>query len=43
MRLGPKHRLPALPDAVFALTPPLPGEREAVTQAREVLARQLVV
>ncbi|TCW79597.1 LysR family transcriptional regulator [Burkholderia sp. SRS-46] len=43
MRLGAKFRLPALPDAVFSLTPPLPGEREAVTQAREVLARQLLV
>ncbi|RQQ10867.1 LysR family transcriptional regulator [Burkholderia stagnalis] len=43
MRLGAKYRLPALPDAVFSLTPPLPGEREAVTQAREVLARQLLV
>lgn len=43
MRLGAKYRLPALPDAVFSLTPPLPDEREAVTQAREVLARQLLV
>ncbi|WP_431824762.1 LysR family transcriptional regulator [Burkholderia sp. F1] len=43
VRLGAKHHLPALPDAVFSLTPPLPGEREAVTQEREVLARQLLV
>ncbi|MCO8648891.1 LysR family transcriptional regulator, partial [Burkholderia multivorans] len=35
--------LPALPDAVFSLTPPMPGERETVTQAREVLSRQLLV
>lgn len=42
-RLGAKHRLPPLPDAVFSLTPPLPGERETVAQAREVLARQLLV
>jgi hypothetical protein len=44
MRLGgAKYRLPALPDAVFSLTPPMPGERETVTQAREVLSRQLLV
>jgi hypothetical protein len=43
VRLPPRHRLPALPEAVFSLTPPLAGESETVTQAREVLARQLVV
>ncbi|EKS9819920.1 LysR family transcriptional regulator, partial [Burkholderia cepacia] len=43
MRLGAKYRLPPLPDAVFSLTPPMPGEREAVTQAREVLSRQLLM
>ncbi|MEM5315086.1 LysR family transcriptional regulator [Paraburkholderia sp. JHI869] len=43
MRLGPKYRLPALPDAVFSLMPPHPGEGDTVTQAREVLARQLLV
>lgn len=42
-RLGTKHRLPALPEAVFSLTPPQTGERETVTQARELLARQLLV
>jgi hypothetical protein len=35
--------LPVLPEAVFSLTPPLPGERETVAQAREVLSRQLLV
>jgi DNA-binding transcriptional LysR family regulator len=43
VRLGAKYRLPVLPEAVFSLTPPYPGEREAVTQAREVLSRQLLV
>jgi hypothetical protein len=43
VRLGPKHRLPTLPDAVFSLLPPHPGEGDTVTQAREVLARQLLV
>jgi DNA-binding transcriptional LysR family regulator len=43
VRLGPKHRLPALPEAVFSLTPPLHGERDTVAQARQVLARQLLV
>ncbi|HDR9270594.1 TPA: LysR family transcriptional regulator [Burkholderia vietnamiensis] len=43
VRLGAKYRLPALPDAVFSLTPPMPGERETVTQAREVLSRQLLM
>ncbi|WP_321843421.1 LysR family transcriptional regulator [Paraburkholderia bannensis] len=43
VRLSARHKLPALPEAVFSLTPPLPGENETVTQAREVLARQLVV
>ncbi|CAD6520887.1 HTH-type transcriptional regulator HdfR [Paraburkholderia hiiakae] len=43
VRLGPKHRLPVLPDAVFSLMPPHPGEGDTVTQAREVLARQLLV
>jgi DNA-binding transcriptional LysR family regulator len=43
VRLGSKHRLPALPEAVFSLTPPLAGERDTVTQARDVLARQLLV
>ncbi|WP_134043482.1 LysR family transcriptional regulator [Paraburkholderia caballeronis] len=43
VRLGAKGRLPKLPDAVFSLTPPLPGEQETVTRAREVLARQLLV
>lgn len=43
VKLGARHRLPALPEAVFSLTPPLPGERETVTQAREVLSRQLLV
>jgi DNA-binding transcriptional LysR family regulator len=43
VRLGPKHRLPALPEAVFSLLPPQAGERETVTRAREVLARQLLV
>jgi DNA-binding transcriptional LysR family regulator len=43
MRLGAKYRLPPLPDAVFSLTPPMPGERGTVTQAREMLARQLVM
>lgn len=43
VRLGAKYRLPALPEAVFSLTPPHPGERETVTQAREVLARQFLV
>ncbi|WP_321911806.1 MULTISPECIES: LysR family transcriptional regulator [unclassified Paraburkholderia] len=43
VRLGPKHRLPTLPDAVFSLMPPHPGEGDTVTQAREVLARQLLV
>ncbi|QNB16589.1 LysR family transcriptional regulator [Paraburkholderia tropica] len=43
MKLGTRHRLPALPEAVFSLTPPLPGERETVAQAREVLSRQLLV
>ncbi|MEX3980304.1 LysR family transcriptional regulator [Paraburkholderia sp. EG287A] len=43
MRLGPKHRLPPLPDAVFSLLPPHPGEGDTVTQAREVLSRQLLV
>jgi hypothetical protein len=43
VRLGAKHRLPALPDAVFSLLPPHPGEGDTVTQAREVLARQLLV
>jgi hypothetical protein len=42
VRLGAKHRFPALPDAVFSLTPHS-GERETVTQAREVLTRQLLV
>lgn len=42
VRLGAKHHLPALPEAVFSLTPPYPGERETVTQAREVLSRQLL-
>jgi hypothetical protein len=35
--------LPALPEAVFSLMPPHPGEQDTVTQAREVLARQLLV
>ncbi|RAR49162.1 LysR family transcriptional regulator [Paraburkholderia unamae] len=43
VRLGAKHRLPVLPEAVFSLMPPHPGEQETVTQAREVLARQLLV
>jgi DNA-binding transcriptional LysR family regulator len=43
VRVGAKHRLPALPEAVFSLTPPLHGEQETVTQAREVLARQLLM
>ncbi|HDR9159154.1 LysR family transcriptional regulator [Burkholderia vietnamiensis] len=43
VRLGARYRLPALPDAVFSLTPPMPGERETVTQAREVLSRQLLM
>lgn len=43
VRLGAKYRLPALPEAVFSLTPPHPSEREAVAQAREVLSRQLLV
>lgn len=43
VRLGAKHRLPALPDAVFSLMPPHPGEADTVTQARKVLARQLLV
>lgn len=42
VRLGAKYRLPALPDAVFSLTPPHPGEQETVRQAREVLSRQLL-
>lgn len=42
-RLGPKHRLPVLPEAVFSLMPPNAEERDTVTQAREVLARQLLV
>jgi hypothetical protein len=41
--LGPKHRLPVLPEAVFSLMPPHADERDTVTQAREVLARQLLV
>jgi DNA-binding transcriptional LysR family regulator len=43
VRLGTRFRLPVLPEAVFSLTPPLPGERETVAQAREVLSRQLLV
>ena len=43
VRLGSKHRLPQLPEAVFSLLPPHPGAREKVTQARGVLARQLLV
>jgi DNA-binding transcriptional LysR family regulator len=43
VRVGARHRLPALPEAVFSLMPPQPGEQETVTQAREVLARQLLV
>lgn len=43
VRLGVKYRLPPLPEAVFSLTPPQPGEQETVAQAREVLSRQLLV
>jgi len=43
VRLGSKHRLPVLPEAVFSLMPPHPGERDTVMQAREALARQLLV
>lgn len=43
VRLGPKYRLPALPEAVFSLLPPRAGERDTVTQARALLARQLLV
>jgi DNA-binding transcriptional LysR family regulator len=43
VRLCAKHGLPALPDAVFMLTPPRPGESQVVAQARELLAKQLLV
>jgi len=43
VRLGAKHRLPALPEAVFSLTPPRRDEQDTVTRARELLARQLLV
>lgn len=43
VRLSPRHRLPALPEAVFSLTPPHPGESDTVAQARAVLSRQLLV
>jgi DNA-binding transcriptional LysR family regulator len=43
VKLGAKYQLPTLPEAVFSLTPPHPGERETVARAREVLARQLLV
>lgn len=43
VKLGARHGLPALTEAVFSLTPPALGESETVTAAREILARQLLV
>ena len=52
VRVGDRQRHDAarreIPAAAAAgrgvlLTPPMPGEREAVTQAREVLSRQLLM